>query len=131
VGAMFATSGDGVRIAYEVHGTGPALLLLHGFSKNRRFWTKHKWIVHLQRIGRINGLLRRPPGRAPPSAPRWRSRLAHGSCVPPSAPRLLGWCWTCAAGWGRVAPQGCPGGKASGRALGKFTKPGTFIVGCT
>ena len=46
--AMFATSTDGVRIAYEVHGTGPALLLLHGFSNDRRLWTKHRWIVHLQ-----------------------------------------------------------------------------------
>ena len=48
MGAMFATSSDGVRIAYEVHGTGPALLLLHGFSNDRRLWTKHGWIVHLQ-----------------------------------------------------------------------------------
>ena len=48
MGAMFATSNDGIRIAYEVHGTGPALLLLHGFSNDRRLWTKHKWIVHLQ-----------------------------------------------------------------------------------
>ena len=46
--AIFATSTDGVRIAYEVHGTGPALLLLHGFSNDRRLWTKHRWIVHLQ-----------------------------------------------------------------------------------
>jgi pimeloyl-ACP methyl ester carboxylesterase len=48
VGAMFATSSDGVRIAYEVHGTGPVLLLLHGFSNDRNLWTKHRWIEHLQ-----------------------------------------------------------------------------------
>jgi pimeloyl-ACP methyl ester carboxylesterase len=48
LGAMFATSSDGSRIAYEVHGTGPALLLLHGFSNDRRLWTKHGWIAHLQ-----------------------------------------------------------------------------------
>src|SRR5256886_3536192 len=45
---MFAMSSDGVRIAYEVHGTGPALLLLHGFSNDRSLWTKHGWIVYLQ-----------------------------------------------------------------------------------
>src|SRR5437016_424051 len=45
---MFATSSDGVRIAYEVHGTGPALLLLHGFSNDRRLRTKHGWIARLQ-----------------------------------------------------------------------------------
>ena len=48
MGAMFATSSDGVRIAYDVHGTGPVLLLLHGFSNDRRLWTKHGWIEHLQ-----------------------------------------------------------------------------------
>ena len=45
---MFATSSDGARIAYEVHGTGPVLLLLHGFSNDRSLWTKHRWIEHLQ-----------------------------------------------------------------------------------
>jgi pimeloyl-ACP methyl ester carboxylesterase len=48
VGARFATSSDGVRIAYEVHGTGPVLLLLHGFSNDRSLWAKHGWIAHLQ-----------------------------------------------------------------------------------
>jgi hypothetical protein len=36
-----------------------------------------------------------------------------------TALRGLGWCWTDAAGWSRVAPQGCPGATASGRATGK------------
>lgn len=48
MGARFATSSDGVRIAYEVHGTGPVLLLLHGFSNDRSLWAKHGWIAHLQ-----------------------------------------------------------------------------------
>jgi pimeloyl-ACP methyl ester carboxylesterase len=48
MGTMFATSSDGVRLAYEVHGTGPALLLLHGFSHDRRLWTTHGWVTHLQ-----------------------------------------------------------------------------------
>jgi len=48
VGARFATSSDGIRIAYEVHGTGPVLLLLHGFSNDRSLWAKHGRIAHLQ-----------------------------------------------------------------------------------
>jgi pimeloyl-ACP methyl ester carboxylesterase len=35
----WATSADGVRIAYEVHGHGsPALVFVHGWSCNRSFW---------------------------------------------------------------------------------------------
>ena len=48
MGARFATSSDGIRIAYEVHGTGPVLLLLHGFSNDRSLWAKHGWIAYLQ-----------------------------------------------------------------------------------
>jgi hypothetical protein len=33
-----------------------------------------------------------------------------------TALRGCGRCWTCVSGWGRVAPQGCPGAMASGRA---------------
>ena len=33
--------------------------------------------------------------------------------------RDFGWCWTGVSGWVRVAPQGCPGVKASGRAVCK------------
>ena len=48
MGTMFAISSDDVRIAYEAHGTGPSLLLLHGFSNDRSLWTKHRWIEYLQ-----------------------------------------------------------------------------------
>jgi pimeloyl-ACP methyl ester carboxylesterase len=35
----FATSFDGTRIAYEVHGRGsPGLVFVHGWSCNRRYW---------------------------------------------------------------------------------------------
>ena len=35
----FATSRDGNRIAYETRGAGsPALLFVHGWSCNRRYW---------------------------------------------------------------------------------------------
>lgn len=35
----FAISGDGTRIAFEAHGTGAPVLLLHGFSESRASWT--------------------------------------------------------------------------------------------
>src|SRR5262245_57460546 len=31
-------SADGVPIAYEVHGQGPALVLVHGWSCDRSYW---------------------------------------------------------------------------------------------
>src|SRR4030095_15381059 len=36
-----------------------------------------------------------------------------------AAQRDLRWGWTGVSGWGRVAPQRCPGGTASGRATGE------------
>src|SRR5262245_28684617 len=61
--------------------------------------------------------LREPPQRragAPPERPGARRRTALRGC---------GWCWTGAAGWGRVVPQGCPGATASARATGKAGGP--------
>jgi hypothetical protein len=44
----------------------------------------------------------------------------HGSCGAHSAAqRDFRWYWTGVTGWVRVAPQGCPGVQASGRAVGK------------
>lgn len=36
--ASFAVGPDGVRIAYETWGSGPALILLHGGGQSRRNW---------------------------------------------------------------------------------------------
>jgi hypothetical protein len=33
--------------------------------------------------------------------------------------RAFGWGWTGVSQWGRVAPQGCPGATATGKAIGK------------
>jgi hypothetical protein len=73
---------------------------------------------------------------APAPAARSLSPPANGHALPPAlaahparpgarrstalqALRGLGGCWTCASGWGRVAPRGCPGATASGRATWK------------
>jgi len=100
VGAMFATSSDGVRIAYEVHGTGPALLLLHGFSNDRRLWTKHGWIVHLQPAFTVITMDRRGCGDsdAPlaPNAYQVEQHLADVSAVADAChvDRLRLWGWS-------------------------------------
>ena len=99
MGAMFATSSDGVRIAYEVHGTGPVLLLLHGFSNDRRLWTKHGWIVHLQPAFTVITMDRRGCGDsdAPlaPNAYQVEQHLADVSAVAGACHvdrfRLWGW----------------------------------------
>ncbi|MFI5272163.1 MAG: alpha/beta fold hydrolase [Ktedonobacterales bacterium] len=35
---QFVTARDGTRIAYDTTGSGPLLLLLHGFGRDRRMW---------------------------------------------------------------------------------------------
>src|SRR5262245_56106180 len=36
--AMAKLNRDGVNIYYEVHGTGPALILTHGYSATAQMW---------------------------------------------------------------------------------------------
>src|SRR5687767_9146541 len=36
--ALFATAADGTRIVYDVTGTGPALVLVHGGGQTRESW---------------------------------------------------------------------------------------------
>ncbi len=38
---------DGLRIAYDVAGKGPALLLLHGFNNDRTMWHEHGYVERL------------------------------------------------------------------------------------
>jgi pimeloyl-ACP methyl ester carboxylesterase len=46
--AQFVTSPDGIRIAYDVAGSGPALMLLHGAGKTRKDWHKLGYVERLQ-----------------------------------------------------------------------------------
>ncbi len=43
-----ATSPDGTKIAYEVEGSGPALLLVHGGGQTRRSWSERGYTTPLK-----------------------------------------------------------------------------------
>ena len=44
---QFVTSADGARIAYDVTGSGPPLMLLHGAGKTRKDWHKVGYVERL------------------------------------------------------------------------------------
>lgn len=46
--AECVVSADGTRIAYDITGSGPALMLLHGAGKTRRDWHKLGYVKLLQ-----------------------------------------------------------------------------------
>jgi pimeloyl-ACP methyl ester carboxylesterase len=49
---LFATSQDGIRIAYAAEGEGPPVLLIHGFASSReQNWGSTGWIDRLARDG--------------------------------------------------------------------------------
>src|SRR5262249_40627518 len=108
--------------------------------KSNARWARPRHSVHTpERIGIPKHFLRprerpswSPPAPAPPATPRRGYSRAPSAAREPrrNAPapdgarrctvlRGFGWCWTGAAGWGRVVPQGCPGATASERATGK------------
>lgn len=45
---QFVTSADGTCIAYDVTGSGPALVLLHGAGKTRKDWHKAGYVERLK-----------------------------------------------------------------------------------
>lgn len=98
-------------------GEGDVVLFHTGHIKLRNALAR--W-----RIGNSNGLLAPPPQEPPqhpplaacraPSVPRQLAGAARSSAVRGAA--HFDWCWTGVSAWGRGAPQGCPGGTASGWA---------------
>jgi len=44
----FAVSRDGVRVAYDLTGTGPTLMLLHGGGQSRRVWHELGYVGRLR-----------------------------------------------------------------------------------
>jgi dienelactone hydrolase len=47
VPTQFITSKDGTRIAYDVAGTGPAVILLHGGGQERKSWHRAGYVTRL------------------------------------------------------------------------------------
>jgi pimeloyl-ACP methyl ester carboxylesterase len=45
---LFSTSPDGTHIAYDVTGSGPALMLLHGAGRTRRDWHNVGYVERLK-----------------------------------------------------------------------------------
>ncbi|GAC1422391.1 MAG: hypothetical protein NVSMB54_01640 [Ktedonobacteraceae bacterium] len=56
---MFITSYDGVKIAYDVQGDGPALLLLQGLADRRQMWRELGYIDRLCQFYRVITVNRR------------------------------------------------------------------------
>jgi pimeloyl-ACP methyl ester carboxylesterase len=49
---QFVTASDGIRLAYECHGAGPAVLLIHGFGSSRiQNWKSTGWYGGLAEAG--------------------------------------------------------------------------------
>lgn len=45
---QFVDSTQGFQIAYDVQGSGPALLLAHGFNNDRTMWHEQGWVDYFQ-----------------------------------------------------------------------------------
>jgi pimeloyl-ACP methyl ester carboxylesterase len=50
---QFITTSDGVRIAFDVIGQGPALMLLHGAGKTRKDWHRVGYVGRLKEDFRV------------------------------------------------------------------------------
>lgn len=68
---MFFTSTDDIRIAYDVQGVGPALLLLQGFDEMRQIWHDLGYVERLSKHFRVITMDRRGIGESDhPSDPK-------------------------------------------------------------
>ena len=60
--ALIAKSPDGTTIAYEVSGSGPPLLLVHGAGESRRSWQERGYLEPLQKQFTVIAMDRRGAG---------------------------------------------------------------------
>jgi pimeloyl-ACP methyl ester carboxylesterase len=61
---QFAISPDGTRIAYDISGAGPALILLHGAGKDRGDWHKLGYVDRLSQQFKVISLDLRGSGES-------------------------------------------------------------------
>lgn len=61
---MFLTSTDGTKIAYDVQGEGPLLLLLQGFDEMRKVWHETGYVERLRHHFRVVTMDRRGIGES-------------------------------------------------------------------
>jgi pimeloyl-ACP methyl ester carboxylesterase len=61
---MFLTSSDDTRIAYDVQGEGPALLLFQGFDEMRQIWHDLGYVERLSKHFRVITMDRRGIGES-------------------------------------------------------------------
>lgn len=46
--SKFVTTSEGVNIAYQTYGEGPAVVLVHGFGKDKNVWLENGWVEALK-----------------------------------------------------------------------------------
>ena len=107
VTTQFVTSKDGTRIAYDVAGAGPVVILLHGGGQERKSWHRAGYVVRLAKEFTVvtldirgNGVSDKP---GPVSAYSWErineDILAVADAV--KAPRFAIWGFSYGANVGR------------------------------
>ena len=71
---QFVTSNDGTKIAYDVVGSGPVVILLHGGGQNRLVWHEGGYVARLAKEFTVVSIDLRGSGRS--EAPKAESAYA-------------------------------------------------------
>src|SRR5687767_6855120 len=71
---QFVTSKDGTKIAYDVAGSGPVVILLHGGGQDRRVWHQGGYVARLAKEFTVVSIDLRGAGQS--EAPKTESAYA-------------------------------------------------------
>src|SRR5688572_27033120 len=104
---QFVTSKDGTKIAYDVAGSGPVVILLHGGGQERKSWHRAGYVTRLAKEFTVVTLDMRGNGEsdkpAPVAAYAWERMnediLAVADAI--KAPRFAIWGFSYGANVGR------------------------------